>query len=169
MKRIRRTATQVAGVVALAGIATVLAVAVGEKVSVQVETATLRKTPSFLGKPAGSLKYTERVTVLERQDAWRRVGQAAGEAEGWLHKSAITEKKLLEAGNGEPVKPEASQEEVVLAGKGFNEETEEEYRKTTDVDFAPVDTIEQEIEPIDPERMQRFLEQGDVGPQGGAQ
>ncbi|PID37580.1 MAG: peptide-binding protein, partial [Proteobacteria bacterium] len=104
--------------------------------------------------------YGAKVTVQKRQGPWVEVTDAAGH-QGWLHESALSQKKLklvsgsIEAGTG------ASGEEVALAGKGFNETVEKEYRKqNADLDYSWVDRMEKMV--VTAPEMETFLRQGGI-------
>jgi len=139
--------------------------AAGEIMSVQVRTSHLRSKPSFLGARQAEVVYGAKVTVQGRRGPWVEVTDAAGH-QGWLHESALSEKNLqmasgsIEAGTG------ASGEEVALAGKGFNEKVEKEYRKQNgDLDYSWVDRMETIV--VTAPEAEKFLRQGDVQPREG--
>lgn len=54
---------------------------------------------------------------------------------------------------------------MALAGKGFNEQVEREYRKQTDLDYTWVDRMAQIT--VTEEQMERFLREGKLGEFGG--
>ena len=99
------------------------------QMSVQVQNGVLRDKASFLGKPVGNVAYGDRVDVLASQGDWRQVRSASG-ATGWIHSSALDSKRVtLAAASGNDVQLAASSDEVALAGKGFSQEVETEYKK----------------------------------------
>ena len=126
-----------------------VALAGAEIASVQVRSGQLRDKPSFLGKAGAPVSYGDRLTVMETRGGWVRV-QGNG-ISGWIHSSALTSKKLA------------------LAGKGFNEEVEAEYRASNpQADFTWIDKMETMT--ISPEQAVRFLQAGGIdGGTGGAQ
>ena len=121
----------------------------------------------MLAPPVGAAKYGDAVTVEQRAGGWARVRTAAG-LSGWLHESTLTKKRIqLQAGE-QTVAGGASVQEVALAGKGFSEEVEKEYRKENKTaDYAAVDRLEKRSVP--PDRIAAFLREGGVVPPGGAQ
>jgi SH3-like domain-containing protein len=129
------------------------------EMSVQVRNGQLRATPSYLGKPVGAAPYGERVAVVTAQGDWLQVQGAAGT--GWLHKSALTEKRVvLKAGAGN-VGSAASGEELALAGKGFNSDVEADFKKkNAAIDFGPIDRMEK-IK-VSGAEAQAFLAEGGV-------
>ena len=108
--------------------------------SVQVYTAQIRRTPSFLGPVVAELAYGDRVEILDEGRGWLQVRSESGEV-GWMQESALTDKKVEFVSSGSTASG-ASSEEVALAGKGFNAEIENEYRSGSDLDFAWVDEME---------------------------
>jgi SH3-like domain-containing protein len=130
-----------------------------QEMSVQVRTGQLRATPSYLGKPVAAAAYGERVTVLVTQGDWLQVRGAAGS--GWIHKSALTVKKVVIKAGSEQVAATASGEELALAGKGFNSDVEADFKKkNAEIDFGPIDRMEK-IK-VTPAEAQAFLAEGGV-------
>lgn len=152
---------------ALAVLCAVCAYAASTKrMSVQVQTAHAREKPSFLGKVTAALPYGERVEVLDEKDGWARVRTGAGR-EGWVHGSALTKKKIVLRAGAADVKAAASDDEMALAGKGFNSDVEAEFKaKNRNIDFAGVDRMREAK--VSPEEMREFLAEGGLLPQGEA-
>jgi SH3-like domain-containing protein len=138
-----------------------------KSMSVQVKEGQLRNTPSFLGTIIAKLSYGDRVEIIQDQGNWKKATIRGG-AQGWIHTSALTTKSIvLKAGAGN-VQTSATSGEVALAGKGFSEEVEKQYKKlNSKLDYAWVDRMERFQ--VTPEQMQTFLKQGSVVPaEGGA-
>ena len=134
--------------------------------SVQVKTGELRLTPSFLGKIISRLYYGDRVYVMEEKGSWLRVGMSAGAAEGWIHASALTPKKIVLQAGAKDVEAAASGDELALAGKGFNQQVESEFRaKNPNLDFSWVDEMERYV--VSEKQMKQFLKEGSLSPEGG--
>jgi hypothetical protein len=132
--------------------------------SVQVKEGRLRAAPSFLGRIVGSVQYADRVRVLTWKGAWARV--AAGSIQGWIHKSALTEKEIVFQAGAEDVERTATTDELALAGKGFNSQVEERYRtEHPELDFTWIDRMENFD--ASAEEVRRFLEDGKLRPRGG--
>lgn len=138
--------------------------AAGPLRSVQVREGQLRQSPSFLGKITARVAYGDRLEVLEEKSGWTRVRDDAGNG-GWIHASALTEKKVvLKAGQAD-VAAGASGEEIALAGKGFNEEVEKTWREANpDLDFAWVDRMEGWT--VTPAEAAAFVAAGELVPGG---
>ncbi len=134
--------------------------------SVSVKETPLRSTPTFLGKIVTVLQYTDRVEVLEERSGWARVSLSG--TQGWVHMSALSKKKIvLQAGDSD-VQQSASSSEVALAGKGFNEQVEAEYKQQNNLDYTMVDRMEQFT--VSTEEILLFVEQGALNlAEGGAQ
>lgn len=149
---------------ACACLAAMAAMAAGG-VNVQVRDGQLRSAPSFLGRIVGQVAYGQAVTVAESQGDWSRV--AAGPVSGWIHASALTTADLgLKSGSG-GAPSSVTEQEMALAGKGFNAQVEKQYRGANGGDYAGVDRMERQGLPT--ERLMAFLKQGGISPEGGAQ
>ena len=129
-----------------------------EEVSVHVKEATLRSKPSFLGKKMGVLNYADRVTVVQKKGAWLQVKSVDGVL-AWIHKNSTTT-KTISLVVGSQTK-EVSDKEQSIAGKGFNEEVEKEYRKTNKGDFRWVDEMSKRWN-ISEEELQEFIKEGQL-------
>ncbi len=111
-----------------------------ETMSVQVKKSTLRDRPSFLGKMIGHVTYGQELEITERKNSWLKV--KTEKTDGWLHPSALTNKKIYLQAGAKDVSRTADTGEMALAGKGFNEEVEKEFRKDTELNYEAVDQIE---------------------------
>ncbi|MEZ4386433.1 MAG: SH3 domain-containing protein [Candidatus Krumholzibacteriia bacterium] len=131
-----------------------------EQLSMQVRQASLRSRPSYLSAATVEVAYGARLTVLETRGAWRKLRTADG-AEGWLHESALTEKRVqLSAGQGD-VQTGADTDELALAGKGFNEEVEKAFQADNrQIDYTWVDRMASWT--VTPEEAVAFLAAGEV-------
>ena len=86
--------------------------------------------------------------------------------EGWLHRSALTTNKIVLRAGDQDVRQAASNDELALAGKGFNQEVEDAFKsQNPKVDFSWVDEMEKIV--VAPQEMQAFLKAGNVTPKGG--
>jgi hypothetical protein len=129
--------------------------------SVQVKNAQVRATPSFLGRVQAEVSYAQQVLVQEDQGAWLKVSVPGKGVEGWLHGSALTAKRIVLQAGAEDVQLSASSGEIALAGKGFNEQVEKEFRaRNTDVDFTWIDRLE--TRRPNAARIEQFAKQGNL-------
>ena len=130
-----------------------------KSMTVQIQEGQLRATPSHFGKITAKIFYGDGVTVLEEKGDWKRVSVADGKGQGWLHGRALTSKRtILKAGRSQ-AGTSVSQDEIALAGKGFSEEVEKEYRKSNaNLDYAWINRME--TIRISPRQMENFIEDG---------
>lgn len=148
-------------VAALSAAAAVAATATA--MSVQVRKAELRESPSFLARIVSPLAYGDRVTVLSQNGAWMQV--SAGAANGWVHSSALTPKKIVMSAT--TAQATASSGELALAGKGFNADVEAQFKANhKDIDFMWVDKMEKIRIPVS--TLESFASDGKLATQGGA-
>ena len=130
-----------------------------DTLSIQNKEGKLRSRPSFLGKINARLPYGTKVKKLEEKSTWIKV--SAGSKTGWLHKDSVTEKEIVVRAGQRDVNRGASDDELVLAGKGFSESVEKGYRKRNpNVDFAPVDRMENYS--VKGEALARFIKEGNL-------
>lgn len=134
--------------------------------SVQVREGQMRSTPSFQGSIVARPSYGDRVILIEDQGSWKKVSGKG--VQGWMHTSALTTKNIILKAGAANVQTSATGGEIALAGKGFSEEVEKQYKsRNRNIDFAWVDRMESFK--VTPEEMQAFLKQGQVVPAvGGA-
>lgn len=131
--------------------------------SVAVKQSPLRATANPFGRTLTTLRYGTQVDVLERQGAWVRVKSVAGS--GWLHGTALSEKRLALQAGQKSVQGGASAEELTLAGKGFNAQVEGEYRqRNRELDYRWIERMEGIV--VAPEELQRFQREGRLGTGG---
>lgn len=141
-----------------------------EAMSVQVKEGEIRATPSFLGKIVAKAAYGDLVTVTEKSGSWRKVSLKDGATEGWIHNTALTSKRIILTSGQEDVQTSAGQDELALAGKGFNEQVEASYMaQNKELDYTWIDKMEESK--MTPEQMKVFLAEGQVVPlsEGGVQ
>lgn len=146
----------------------VAAFAIGPKMmSVQVKKGEVRLTPSFLGKIIAQLSFGDRVQVLEKKGSWTRIDLPESPDGGWIHSSALTRKKIVLAAGDQDVQTAASSDELALAGKGFNQQVESEFKaKHPNLDFTWIDRMEKYV--VSEKQMKQFLKEGGLSPEGGS-
>lgn len=133
--------------------------------SVQVKKCQVRNQPSYLGKIVSDLAYGDQVSILEEKESWLNV-KPASKAGGWVHVSALSTKEIVLAKGSAPVQSSTSSEEIALAGKGFNEQVEQEFKKQNrNIDFTWVDKMEKIV--IEQKEIQSFLNEGGLAGKGG--
>ncbi|MCL7488421.1 MAG: SH3 domain-containing protein [Desulfobulbaceae bacterium] len=133
--------------------------------SVQVRKCQLRDKPSFLAKTITSLAYADQVTIQQEKDDWYRVVPLNRPNGGWVHVSALSKKKIVLKPGSRDIDSAASSDELALAGKGFNEQVEKDFKKKNkNVDFTWVDKMEKIV--ISQVEMQNFLKDGGLIAEG---
>lgn len=136
-----------------------------KQMSIQIKQAQLRAQPSPLGRIEGTVLYGDLVDMLEEQTDWALVGVPGSSLKGWVHKSALSTKKLvLQTGS---TSTSASTDEIVLAGKGFNAQVEERYKQANqELNYARIDQMEREFI-VSPQSIHQFLQEGGLQTEGG--
>lgn len=129
-----------------------------EQMSVTVKETQLRASPGYLGKVLGSVKYGDRLDVLEKANGWAKVNLPGGKSQGWVPLSALTVKKIVFTAGEAGGSSGASSGEVALAGKGWSHEVEAKYREESQLDYTWVDRME--TYRVSPEQLLAFLRQG---------
>ena len=133
--------------------------------SVQVKKCQLRNKPSFLGKVVTKLNYGDKVEIAQEKNSWVEVSKSKKKG-GWIHVSALSEKEIIVNPNSEDVKSAASSDEIALAGKGFNEQVEKDFKKKNkSVDFSWIDKMEKFV--VSQSEIQSFLKNGGLQVEGG--
>lgn len=130
--------------------------AFAEELSVQVRETRVRREPRSLASEVGRLSYGDRVQVVDERPDWVLVEH--GTIEGWVSRSAVTPKEIVLEASDREVEERATDREVALAGRGFNKDIEEQYRRDTGLSYAAIDELEEREE--EPDELARFLEEG---------
>jgi len=144
-----------------------------KQMTVQVKQGVVRQSPAALGKVEYTLDYGQRVNVLEKSgESWVKI-QAVDDANktGWMRAGELTPRKLKlqtsQAGLSAPAGATAS--EIAMAGKGFNQQVEGDYRKVNNT--RGYEILEQiDAKPqfnVDPASVPAFQQAGGVIPQEG--
>lgn len=113
----------------------------GDEAAVKVMRQFLYPTPAFYAQPLLELALGQVLTVVEVGGAWYRVTTASDQT-GWVHSTALA---AASAGSGTvgSGSGSATQDEVTLAGRGFNSDIEAQYRSDNPgLDFGKVDAME---------------------------
>jgi len=148
-------------IVALIALAVGLAIGAAQVLVVKVQTTQLRNNPQFFGPTLASLRAGDKLEKMSEANGWVQVKTAAG-AVGWIHSSAVAESSVALASTGQPVRTQATANEVALAGRGFNKQVEDSYKaKHAEVSFVWVDRMVQ-IK-IAMAQIEDFLRKGHLG------
>jgi hypothetical protein len=112
-----------------------------ETVRVITKENTIRQDCRFFSPVSAKVKYGDSMDVTSKEVDWYRV--RFNEIDGCIHKSAVEEKVFKLTDLMSSSQKTASADEVALAGKGFNPQVEESFKKKRpDLDFRVVDKIE---------------------------
>lgn len=133
--------------------------------SIQVKKGTVRSRPSFLGKIVTQLKYGDQVAVKEVKGSWNLIDGPKGKTGGWMHSSALSLKKIVLKPGAADVEQAASSDEITLAGKGFNQQVENDFKsKNPQVDFMWINRMEKIT--VTQKQIQTFIKEGQLSPKG---
>lgn len=131
----------------------------GETMSVQIKSAALKSSPSFLGQTLMTLKYGDSVSSLSENGDWIEV--KALSKKGWLHTSALTTKEITLSNGSKTAPSSVTSNEVMMAGKGFNAQVEKQYRQSNPaLRFDLVDKMEKYSISADTQR--QFAKTGEL-------
>ena len=139
----------------------------GHKImSVRIKKGQVRAAPSFIGKILGNLSYGDQVSAFEEKGGWIKIYLPNRDIKGWIHKTALSSKKIKLRAGATNVKQFASSDEVALAGKGFNKQVEGAFKaKNPNMNFTWIDKMERIN--ISAYEISNFIQTGDLVPKGG--
>jgi uncharacterized protein YgiM (DUF1202 family) len=142
------------------------AVVMAETMVVKVQTTNLKNEPKFFADTIAVLKIGESVETIGLQNGWFNVKTSSGQV-GWLHSSALVEKKSGLSVLTTSVSAQTTGEEVALAAKGFNKQVEDKYKADNpNIDFTWVDKM-LKIK-VSTKEIAEFLKKGKLAESGGA-
>jgi uncharacterized protein YgiM (DUF1202 family) len=121
----------------------------GSKRYVAVQNAALKDSTGFFAKTVANLPLGTEVTVTLENGKWTQV--QTGNRNGWVASASLSARKVITSNSV------VSASDVALAGKGFDEETEKEYKKNG-LDYSVVDSMENTNIPNDD--LLRFITEG---------
>jgi hypothetical protein len=111
---------------------------------VRVMRSNLLAKPDFLSSSLAPVEIGAKLELIETQGNWYLVKTPNG-LKGYIHQSAVTEGRVSLSGIA-PGKKGASDEELALAAKGFNEGNEKKLRGSKGYNFVDVDwVLEQDV------------------------
>lgn len=132
--------------------------------TVQVKEASLYAKPSPTSKFLGKITLGTVLKVLDQKDGWARVSVDSQNLTGWLRSQTFTTKAVSTKATGDTGSG-VSATEVSLAGRGFTEQIESDYRtKNPALDFATLDRME--ADGIPDSQLTDFLQEGGLKPRG---
>ncbi len=131
--------------------------AFAEPAWIQVRQSQLRTQPKFYAPSAGAVRYGEKIEKLSEEGGWVKV--TAGGRQGYLPLAVISADQIVLSA-AELKKVQADSSEVVMAGKGFSREVEQQYRKQdAAARFDLVDYVEQAAR-VSPGEVSQFIKSG---------
>jgi len=128
----------------------------GKALVVQVLRTNLLAQPDFLSSSHCSLQKGSRLELLETQGSWYLVRNAGG-VKGYIHRSAVAESKVTLSAIA-PGPKGASQDELALAAKGFDEGNEKKLRGSKGYNFADLDWVMEQDAAVP--ALARFVHEG---------
>ncbi len=133
----------------------------GDSRYVAVQNAEVKVKANSFAKATGTLQYAEEVEVVNEENNWTEVKSKANpNVKGWISSSALSKRKIVSSSFS------ASASELALAGKGFSDEVESEYKKNGKTNYAAVDAMEKQSVKADDVRKfmaEGMLNTGDTG------
>ncbi|THB70955.1 MAG: SH3 domain-containing protein [Desulfobulbaceae bacterium] len=134
------------------------------QMNVQVKELLIRDKPSFLGKGVRKVFYGQQLVVTSEAEDWVEV-RVSG-INGWVHRTALTSKKIILESGAKRAEVTASDDEITIAGKGFNQQIENDFRKKNgSKGFGWVDQAENYT--VSSREIAQFLRDGQLAPEGG--
>jgi len=135
-----------------------------KSITIVVKKTSVRADKQFFAPAVAEVNRLDKLDVLEESNGWFKV--KVGAKTGWVHKSAVgeaqKEKGVLSMFGGDDAS-KVSQDEVALAGKGFNEKVEKEYKKKNPkLDFTAVDKMEKIT--VKDDKIASFVKEGKLSP-----
>ena len=106
----------------------------GQALVVQVLRSNLMAKPDFLSSSLAPLQKGAPLELVGTEGGWYLVRNASG-VKGYVHQSAVTESKVT-LGSIAPGPKGASQDELALAAKGFDEANEKKLRGSKGYNFS---------------------------------
>ena len=126
----------------------------GDTFYVAVQSASLKSSTGFFARTTGTLRYGEQVSVLAVSGKWAQVRSTGGSLSGWTSSANLTAKRIVAQGDNRS----ASAKELALAGKGFSQDVERQYKTGKDLNYGAVDALEKVT--VSDQDLLIFIEEG---------
>jgi hypothetical protein len=125
---------------------------------IQVKSVKLRGAPKHWAPGLAEVPFGVEVAEVSRDGDWLKVRSPQG-AEGYLHVSAVTGRRVVFKGKTADIQLAAEPTDVVLAGKGFASQLETMFRAgEPGLNYEAVDQLEQRA--LDSGALEKFLREG---------
>ncbi|MDR1389127.1 MAG: hypothetical protein LBJ31_04045 [Treponema sp.] len=127
----------------------------GTSMWINVSTANLKSSTGFFSSTVAAVKLGDEVIVQAVKGNSIQVKTQAGRI-GWIAKTSLSTRRIV-AGSGTA---NASAREVALAGKGFSQEVENEYKKDggKTANYDAVDALEKVT--VSDGDLEQFVDEG---------
>ncbi|MCS7215723.1 MAG: hypothetical protein RMI30_07560 [Thermodesulfovibrio sp.] len=112
-----------------------------ETVTVITKENAIREFPRFFAPVKALVKYNDTLDVITKEGDWLKV--KFRNKIGYIHRTAVERRTASVKGVSSQKKTGTSEDEVTLAGKGFNAQVEKAYKnKYPDIKYEVVDKVE---------------------------
>ncbi|MDH5509726.1 MAG: SH3 domain-containing protein [Nitrospinota bacterium] len=146
--------------VAVISVATIASA--GQIITIMHKTTSLRADRQFFAPTIATASYGDQLPVVEEKGGWYKV--AVGDKSGWVYSSATAKGKVAVTAKHFN-KGAVSDQDVALAGKGFNEKVEGKYKKENpDMNYAAVDRMEKVN--VSDGQINKFVAEGNLESRG---
>jgi hypothetical protein len=126
----------------------------GRTLYVAVKTVELKSSAGLFSSAVATLRYGDQVTATRVNGKLVEVRSAEDPSlTGWAAAVNFSTKRIISE-----TAATASEKEIALAGKGFNQELESSYQSKGELNFADVDKVEAIT--ADEAELNRFIEEG---------
>ncbi|MBN2586171.1 MAG: hypothetical protein JXA64_06050 [Candidatus Fermentibacteraceae bacterium] len=113
----------------------------GDQVAIAVQNQFIYPMPAFYASPTQSVTFGTLAVIDEVQGEWYRITTALDRT-GWIHMTAVTG-AIESSSSGTSASGGVTSDEIMLAGRGFNEDIEQTYAgENPELDFSMVDRME---------------------------
>lgn len=130
-----------------------------EPVWVQVRESMVRSKPAFYSSSVASVRYGDQLEKISEEGGWVKVQGKKGQ--GFVPVTTLSEDKIVLSAK-DITKIKADSADVVLAGKGFSKEVEQEYKKKgTGARFDLVDQVERTTR-VSNQEVRDFVKKGEL-------
>ena len=131
---------------------------------VVTEQGLIRTDRRFLAPVIARAAYGDLLVSDSQRGDWYHVRYQG--SQGWIHKSQVSTRRYVPTGTSRA--PEATRDEVALAGKGFTADVEKTYRtKNPGLNYNLVQKVESFR--VSDEALQAFIRAGNLREGGGGQ
>lgn len=133
---------------------------VGDEVAISVQNQSIYPMPAFYASPVVPVSYGTTAVIDEINGEWYRITTSLGQV-GWIHRTSVTG-AIQTASGGTSASGNVTSDEIMLAGRGFNQDIEEAYAgENPELDFSKVDNMESSWT-VSSQQLYQFLVNGNL-------